>query len=67
MKGGSFYIQSKIFSAKEFLMTQFPAGEEEKYVKMFEEEQKKEKAEEEEEKAGEAAEKEKKEANKEKK
>lgn len=41
-KGGSFYIQSKIFCAKEFLMSQYPTGEEEKFMKNHKEDMKKE-------------------------
>lgn len=40
LKGGSFYVQSKVFCAKEFLMSQYP-GEEEKYMKQHEEDLKK--------------------------
>lgn len=56
LKGGSFYIQSKVFCAKEFLMSQYP-GEEEKFMKSYEEELKKEKDEADKEKAEQAEEK----------
>lgn len=44
LKGGSFYIQSKIHAAKEFLMVQHPE-EEKKFMKDYEESIKNEKKE----------------------